>query len=57
MNFKEANMENKFKKFFEFVNEKTEKCECECTSCKEKQDCKNCSCDPCNCNNCKCEKD
>ena len=50
-------MENKFKKFFEFVNEKTEKCECECTSCKEKQDCKNCSCDPCNCNNCKCEKD
>lgn len=49
-------MADQFKKFSSFITEKTEKCECDCNSCKKDGDCKNCTCDPCTCKNCKCKK-
>lgn len=48
-------MDNNFKKFSSFLEEKNDECQCGCKSCKNK-DCDNCTCENCKCKNCKCKK-
>lgn len=48
-------MKDKFKKFSDFLEEKSTDCQCGCESCK-KEDCANCTCENCKCKNCKCSK-